>query len=279
MSEAVTYAVGAVEVALVGAGAFLLWRRVLCPEARASRPSPALPLSGTPLIDVFMFLFLVLTATFTGSIVAAQIAAALAGSRTGGESAMIVNGMGAQLGMMAGALLFRWRVERRGGCAGVFSAAVVREGFAIFLICLPVIVVVGSLWEQTLKLLGLPVQKQDLVTLFANAGSPWVLAGMITLAVVIAPVAEELVFRAGLFRLLRGRVPRGVALLLPATVFAALHVSWSTLQGLVSLAPLLALAVVLSLAYERSGRIGTVVVAHGCFNLNTIVVILSGLDP
>ena len=278
MPEAVTYVVGALEVALVGAGAFLLWRRILSPEARASRPSPALPVSGAPLIDVFMFLFLVLSATLTGSLLAAQVAA-LAGSRTGGAAAMIVNGAGTQLGMMAGALLFRWRVERGGVSAGIFPVAVVREGIGTFLLCLPVIVVVGSLWEQLLKLLGLPVEKQDLVALFANADSPWVLAGMITLAVVIAPLAEELVFRAGLFRLLRGHVPRGVALLLPASVFAALHVSWSTLQGLVSLAPLLALAVVLSLAYERSGRIGTVIIAHACFNLNTIAVILSGLDP
>lgn len=278
MPAAVTYIVGALEVTLVGAGALLLWRRVLSPAARAEAPVAALVSAGRPTVDVFMFLFLVLTASFTGSILAVQVSG-LARLGAGSEAAMIVNGAGAQLGMLAGAALFRLRVEHRSFVRQPFSPEVLRDGFLTFLVSLPVIVVTGSLWEQLLKLTGLPVHKQDLVSLFANAGSPWLLAGMISLAVLVAPVAEELVFRAGLFRLLRGRVPRGVALLLPATVFAALHVSWPTLQGLVSFAPLLALAVVLSLAYERTGRIGTVIFAHACFNLNTIVVIFSGLDP
>ncbi|MFM8335652.1 MAG: lysostaphin resistance A-like protein [Opitutaceae bacterium] len=278
MPAAVTYAVGALEVILVGAGALLLWRRVLSPAARAVAPAPVLATADRPTVDVFMFLFLVLTAAFTGSLLAVQVSG-LARLGAGSEAAMIVNGAGAQLGMLAGAALFRLRVERRSFVRQPFSPEVLRDGFFTFLISLPVIVVTGSLWEQLLKLLGLPVHKQDLVSLFANAGSPWLLAGMISLAVLVAPVAEEFVFRAGLFRLLRGRVPRAVALFLPATVFATLHVNWPTLQGLVSFAPLLALAVVLSLAYERTGRIGTVIFAHACFNLNTIVVILSGLDP
>jgi membrane protease YdiL (CAAX protease family) len=278
MPAAVTYVVGALEVTLVGAGALLLWRQVLSPGARASVPVPALATADRPTIDVFMFLFLVLTAAFTGSLLAVQISG-LARLGAGSEAAMIINGAGAQLGMLAGAALFRLRVEHRAFVPRQLAPEVLRDGFLTFLISLPVIVVTGSLWEQLLKLLGLPVHKQDLVSLFANAGSPWLLAGMISLAVLVAPVAEELVFRAGLFRLLRGRVPRGVALFLPATVFAALHVSWLTLQGLVSFAPLLALAVVLSLAYERTGRIGTVIFAHACFNLNTILVIFSGLDP
>ncbi|MEY4090669.1 MAG: hypothetical protein RJB55_2940 [Verrucomicrobiota bacterium] len=278
MPAAVTYVVGALEVTLVGAGALLLWRQVLSPGARASAPVPALATADRPTIDVFMFLFLVLTAAFTGSLLAVQISG-LARLGAGSEAAMIINGAGAQLGMLAGAALFRLRVEHRAFVPRPLAPEVLRDGFLTFLISLPVIAVTGSLWEQLLKLLGLPVHKQDLVSLFANAGSPWLLAGMISLAVLVAPVAEELVFRAGLFRLLRGRVPRGVALFLPATVFAALHVSWPTLQGLVSFAPLLALAVVLSLAYERTGRIGTVIFAHACFNLNTILVIFSGLDP
>lgn len=278
MPAALTYAVGALEVAFVGAGAFLLWRLVLSPGARASRPPAALLPVNLAGIDVFVFLFLVTTASFLASALAAQLAG-LARLNLGGEAAMIVNGAGAQLGMLAGAALFRLRVERTAFLRNPLPAHVLRDGFVIFLISLPVVVVTGSAWEQLLRWLGLPVHKQDLVTLFANVGSPWLLAGMLVLAVVVAPVTEELVFRAGLFRLLRGRLPRWAAVLLPATVFAVMHVSWSTLQGLVSLAPLLALAVLLSLAYERTGRIGTVIVAHACFNLNTVGVILAGFTP
>ena len=70
---------------------------------------------------------------------------------------------------------------------------------------------------------------------------------------------------------------RAAALLLPAIFFASLHVNWTTLVGLPSLAPLVVLAVIFSLAYERTGTIGTAIVAHALFNLNTILLILAGV--
>ena len=46
--------------------------------------------------------------------------------------------------------------------------------------------------------------------------------------------------------------------------------------GLPSLVPLIVLAVVFCLAYERTGTIGTTIVAHALFNLNTFVLDLGG---
>jgi membrane protease YdiL (CAAX protease family) len=40
---------------------------------------------------------------------------------------------------------------------------------------------------------------------------------------------------------------------------------------------LVALGIIFSLAYERTGRIGTTIIAHGLFNLNTIILILCGV--
>ena len=37
------------------------------------------------------------------------------------------------------------------------------------------------------------------------------------------------------------------------------------------------LGIIFSLAYERTGRITVPIIAHGLFNLNTIVLILSGI--
>jgi len=140
-----------------------------------------------------------------------------------------------------------------------------------------VLIATAKAWEIVLNLSGLPVERQDLIGIFADADSPWMLIAMVTLAVVVAPVTEELVFRAGLFRYLRTRIPRVIALLAPALFFAALHVNWDTLRGLSSLAPLVMLAVLFSLAYERTGKIGTAMVAHALFNLNTVALILSGV--
>ena len=116
------------------------------------------------------------------------------------------------------------------------------------------------------------------VDMFLRADSRLLLVVLIGLATIVAPVTEELVFRAGLFRYFRTRLPRWLAFLLPAVLFAALHVdNWKTLEGFASFAPLVALAVFFSAAYERTGRIGTSIVAHALFNLNTVLLIFAGV--
>ena len=84
-------------------------------------------------------------------------------------------------------------------------------------------------------MLGLDVQPQSLVNVFAESDSPGVSALLIFFAVVVAPVTEELVFRRGFFRFARQHLPRWAALLVPALIFAALH------QNLASFAPLVVL--------------------------------------
>jgi membrane protease YdiL (CAAX protease family) len=151
------------------------------------------------------------------------------------------------------------------------------SGAVTFLVSLPFLLLAANVWELVLKQFNLPTERQSLIAMFANAESPLLLMIMILLAIVIAPLTEELVFRAGLFRFLRGRAPRWVALAAPGLIFASLHVNWSTLEGLTSLAPLVVLAVMFSLAYEHTGNIGTPIVAHALFNLNTVILIFSGL--
>jgi membrane protease YdiL (CAAX protease family) len=95
---------------------------------------------------------------------------------------------------------------------------------------------------------------------------------LLVVAIMLAPITEELIFRAGIFRYVRTRMPRWAALLLPAVLFASLH------ANLGSFVPLVALALVFSLAFERTGNIGTTIVAHALFNLNASVLVLAGMN-
>jgi len=147
-----------------------------------------------------------------------------------------------------------------------------RAGLITFAIALPLLVTVGILWTLFLNRVGLPAERQELIGLFAEAKSPFLLGSLVVLASIVAPITEELVFRAGLFRYARTRLPRWAALLLPAVVFGALH------GNLASFAQLVTLGVLFSLAYERTGNIAVPMVAHALFNLNTIALILSGVD-
>jgi membrane protease YdiL (CAAX protease family) len=48
--------------------------------------------------------------------------------------------------------------------------------------------------------------------------------------------------------------------------------------NLVAFGPLFALGLVFAIAYERTGRIAVPIIAHGLFNLNTVVLLLAGIE-
>lgn len=273
MPNPLTLAVIAFEIALLCAGLVLMWRFVFSPAAR-SRPPSTLPPWGAPASSLLFFLLLVVLGIWAASIGTLALARALA---IEGERFRVLSGAAGQVGMLLAAAFCHFQVEplvtRQAGRA----VSPVLSGVVTFLIAWPVVIAVANGWDLLLEALGIPPSRQNLIQMFSDAEDPLALALMIGLAVIAAPIGEELVFRAGLFRYFRTRIPRVFALTLPGLVFASLHIeNWRTLEGFSSLGPLLALAVVFSLAYERTGHIGTPIVAHALFNLNTVALILSG---
>lgn len=270
MSPVVTAAAEAIEIALLLAGMVLLWRHVVSPYARARRgASPLPPWEALPSELLLLLLFAV-----AGILVAGFVAAPLLKSYPQvGDARTIVGGGVGQIGMVAGVLLYAHYRPAFRKQADLRIGPIIRTGAVTFVISLPILVATSKAWEVMLQLFGLPAERQDLIRMFAETKSPRLAAALLVLAVVVAPVGEELVFRAGLFRFLRTRAPRALALLLPAVIFAALHVNWITLEGFASFAPLLVLALVYSFAYERTGHIGTTMIAHALFNLNTVLLI------
>jgi uncharacterized protein len=279
MSDTLKIAAETVEIALALVGAVLLWRLVLSPAARARRTFSPLPAWDASIINFLRFGLSVIGGVFFASLVASVTVNYLP---LRGDAVTIFNSSAAQLGLLGGVAIYWTQVERVRLKCPTFGRGIFVAGLATFLIALPVLHATANAWQFFLRLCGLPVDHQDLIGMFAHADSPWLLAIMITLAVVIAPLTEELVFRAGLFRYFRTRMPHSMALVAPALFFATLHVNWQTLQGLSSLAPLVVLAIAFSVAYERTGQIGTAIVAHALFNLNTVILIFCGVgltDP
>jgi hypothetical protein len=262
------------ELGCVAAGLGVLWRHGLSPAARAAPPQ--LRAWDAPWPEFLTFVASVLLGTFFLAALAGLVArqAGLVG-----HAATIANGAGAQLGMLLGVFLHHRVLAPSAKNARAPAGTLLRSGVAVFLAALPPLLLTAHLWEFALRAVGLPTARQDLIRILTEIESPVLLAAMVILAVLIAPLTEELVFRGGVFRYLRNRWPRWAALLLPSIFFAALHVNWSTLEGLSSALPLVVLAIFFSLAYERTGQLGTAVVAHACFNLNTLLVLFAGLGP
>jgi uncharacterized protein len=201
------------------------------------------------------------------------------------EGWMVLTGGAFQVGMLAGAglafVLQRYELSRGSSWipgvlpaeyAPLSRARAVPGGVVLFLACLPVVTLVSVGWQQVLSLTGAEIDRQEMIDLLLEADSPWIIVGVAILAVVVAPVTEEILFRGGLFRYLRTRIPRLPALLIPAVIFAALH------ANLVAFAPLVALGILLAVAYERTGRIAVPILAHALFNLHTLALLLSGFD-
>jgi membrane protease YdiL (CAAX protease family) len=195
-------------------------------------------------------------------------------------SVMIVNS-GFHFGVLAGIFFGRRQPESPPDQEGrpdperfnapVSIGAALKSGFLTYLAALPLVAAAMWVWQQGLDAAGIPRPKQELIDMFSHTHGFWRLTFMTLVAVVIAPMTEELVFRAGIFRFVRTRLPRVLSLVLPAVLFGAAHLNLS------AFVPLLVLAIVLSLAYERTGRVITPIVAHGLFNLTTVAFLLSGL--
>ncbi len=83
-------------------------------------------------------------------------------------------------------------------------------------------------------------------------------------AVVVAPLTEETIFRGYFYGSSAAMVAAGAAILLSAALFAAIH------GYLPAFAPLVILAVALTLVYEFTGSLWAPMLMHACFNATTM---------
>jgi membrane protease YdiL (CAAX protease family) len=91
---------------------------------------------------------------------------------------------------------------------------------------------------------------------------------VILMAVIVAPLGEEIIFRGyfyGVIRRFGGRIP---ALLISSLLFAAIHAHIPSIPGL------FLLAMILCLLYERTGSLWAPIALHATFNASSIAALL-----
>jgi len=275
-AEASANIVTLLEYLLFAVGLVVLWRVVLRPESRRRYAVEGAKLGAweTGPAEFLLYTFVIFGAGLFGSFASGLLLTRFSVSN---DAKTILSTAAFQLGMLAAMALLPLNIRRSGALGASGINPDLRSGTVTFLIALPLVTVANLIGLGLLKLTGLPAEEQDLLRLFARTDSKAMLGTLIFLAVVMAPLSEELLFRATIFRFMRTRTPRWLSLLLPGVVFASLHVNWVNLDGLASLLPLITLAVIFSLAYERTGKIGTAIVAHALFNLHTILLLFAGV--
>ncbi|MFA6960222.1 MAG: CPBP family intramembrane glutamic endopeptidase [Opitutaceae bacterium] len=274
--------VSTVEIAGWLGGSILLWRLLtgrMGPSTPVLKPWPISLegfVTGIMLIAAGGFLLPQATSYLSNDI--------LGPAAYDGEWWLVVQGAAFQLGLLGGALLsgiyLRFQIKRLPKFAPVVDEPTstvaptlhpLLAGTVTFLIAIPLIGAISFVSKVLVEWLGFAVDEQEMIGMFRNFDEPVRLIFMTVLAAVVAPVTEELVFRAGFFRYLRTRTTRGFALVLPAFIFAWLH------GNVAAFLPLFALGVFFAMAYERTGRIFVPIIAHALFNLHTILLVLSGV--
>lgn len=180
----------------------------------------------------------------------------------------LVHGYAFQLGGLAVFLLFRLHPAGRPPSGEIYAVVAAGRGFTGALYCLPVLAGAQILWEFTLKTFGLPHDLQDVVQTFQDVAATGGTLAWVVMLVIVAPISEECIFRAGLFRFLSSRMSLRWATLISAVLFALLH------QNLFSFLPLTLLGVGLSLVYAKTGRLIAPIILHMVFNLISVVFIL-----
>lgn len=121
---------------------------------------------------------------------------------------------------------------------------------------------------QWLSTMGLPVamDEQDITGTLSSA-PPAAYAALLLMAGVVAPIVEESIFRAGLFRFFKGRMSPVAALVASSLIFSAMH------MNLLVFPTLFFLGMALCLAYEATGSIKVPIAMHAIFNLNSILLL------
>ncbi len=164
------------------------------------------------------------------------------------------------------ALLLVGRVARRSGFSFSFlpPAATARaefgQAFRAYASVLPALLLLLGLSSLLNRWLGIRPSPQPLVGYVLGRGGVGPAVLLVGAGVVLAPLAEEIVFRGFLYPALRKRFSAAAAIVISSAFFALLHFdpySWPVIAGL---------GVFLAWVYERTGRLSTCVLIHAIHN-------------
>jgi membrane protease YdiL (CAAX protease family) len=136
-------------------------------------------------------------------------------------------------------------------------------GFVLLIVAYPLILMAD--WVTARISGSSDSSRQGIIELFSGSQIFEQRVLIIVLAVAVAPLAEEFIFRFFLYGVLRRYAGRVVGLVLSSLLFAAVH------AHLPSFAPLFVLGACFTLAYEWSGSLLVSMTMHAMFNSLTLV--------
>ncbi|MEA3187220.1 MAG: protease family protein [Chthoniobacter sp.] len=171
---------------------------------------------------------------------------------------------------IAGFLRYRGlQLRSQFGFTRISAPKALAIALALLLATYPTIALVGKLTEQAL---GEKAQRQEVVSFFldaAQSSNRFSLVLTLFLGVIVAPVAEEFLFRGYLYGVMKRYCGTLSAMVLSSALFAAIHLNLSSLPSL------FVLALCFVIAYETTGSILVNMSMHALFNATMFLVMLN----
>ncbi len=159
--------------------------------------------------------------------------------------------------------LRQFGLGRRNGlfCIGVAAG--------LLLCAYPLVSLTGHLTNRALNGTARPQNIVEFFTNASDASNTGAIYLTMLLGVVVAPAAEETIFRGYIYGVLKRYTGGVAAAVASAGLFAAMHLSVAALPAL------FVLALCFTLAYEATGSLLVNIFMHSIFNLSTFLVLLS----
>jgi membrane protease YdiL (CAAX protease family) len=143
------------------------------------------------------------------------------------------------------------------------------QGAICYLAIMPFVMFASFVYMQILETLGQEIEYQPVIEMLVDPAYPiWIQASIILLAIISAPVIEEMIFRGIMLPLMLKKTSPLSAIFFVALLFAAVH------AHIPAIIPIFILAVGLSLGYLATGSIAVPIVAHAIFNTVSITAFL-----
>lgn len=131
---------------------------------------------------------------------------------------------------------------------------------ALFIVTLPLVLILNR-W--------LPNAEHPMTMQVTTAGSPWVIAALMAVAVIGAPIIEELIFRGSMLQAFGAGTKPWIAILLCGFIFAAIHPT-----GIPAWPALMAVGSVAGFLVYQTGSLYPAIFLHALHNLTVFSVTL-----
>lgn len=209
-------------------------------------------------VAVFIFLAVLQVLTFALATVTRKLAgAALTTSAQFIAQTLVLDWLG--LALVLTILLRRhWSWQQAFGLA--WSGRALFLGLVFFLAVMPFFWFYSTLYELGLRWFGIDPKLQEVAVALTDDQPLSARIYLLSVATVVAPFFEELMFRGIILPALAKVMRLGWAIVLVAVLFALVHLN------VTSLLPLFIMSVAFSLAYLYSGNLLVPALMHGLFN-------------